>query len=410
MKVLIVEDDAEKLKAISQVVLDSGCELTTAGNVIEAKQRLSGALYDLLLLDLNLPKRADRSPELDGGLEIVRWLRGRGQAHRPAYLVGMSSNAEATVLTESETGNLIWQMVPVAIQENSWRERLNQTIKDIRDVIRPPFRGDGKTHRVDVLVVTALETPELTAILSLSDKFEVIEVEHDASRYYRARLSRDRSFVDVVAVAAVDKGMPAAAIAVSKGIQTFWPRYVYMPGITAGVKGRTGIADVIFADLTWDWGSGKIKNIDGKEDFVPAPYQQRLDVDLLEAARRFRLNSTFLTDAWVASPYAQLAPVPQVRVGVMASGASVLQSSDAVQRVVDQHKDLLAIEMEAFSVMLAASSSPSPRPKAIVAKAVCDSGDEKKDDRYQDAAAFTSAIAFQEFALKFLSNDADALS
>ena len=79
----------------------------------------------------------------------------------------------------------------------------------------------------------------------------------------------------------------------------------------------------------------------------------------------------------------------------------MLQSSPAVQRVLDQHKDVLAIEMEAFPVMFACQAAPHPRPLPIVAKAVCDNGDEDKDDRWQEAAAFSSAITFMEFALRF---------
>jgi nucleoside phosphorylase len=252
-----------------------------------------------------------------------------------------------------------------------------------------------------------LEKPELSAILALPANFEQIVVEHDASRYFRGRLARDRAFVDVIAVAASDKGMSGAAIAAMKGIQAFWPRYVYMPGITAGVKSRTAIGDVIFAELAWDWGSGKIKTNEGKEEFQPAPYQRRLDETLLQAAREMAAQSDFLKQAWLKSPWSQHVPAPCIRVGVMATGASVVQSSPVVARILDQHKDLLAIEMEAFSVMFACQASPAPRPQAIVAKAVCDNGDEHKNDQYQEAAAFASAITFEEYALRYLGSHSE---
>ena len=339
---------------------------------------------------------------MDGGLEIIRWLRARGRAHRPGYIVGLTAYEEARAIAESEIANFLWKVVHVSRSEGAWRSELCQTLVDLEAQSRPPFRGDGFTHFVDILVVTALEEPELSAILKLPAGFSLLEVENDASRYYRGRLTRDRTAVDIVAVAASDKGMAGAAIATMKGIQAFWPRFVYMPGITAGVEGRTSIGDVVIADLAWDWGSGRIEVADGEESFHPAPYQRRLDETLLQAARALRLDSTFLSSAWSTSAFAQLAPVPQIRIGAMASGGSVLKSSRAVQRIVDQHKDLIAIEMEAFSVMFASQASPIPRPQAIIAKSVCDAGDERKDDRFQEAAAFTSACVFAEMALRYL--------
>lgn len=80
-----------------------------------------------------------------------------------------------------------------------------------------------------------------------------------------------------------------------------------------------------------------------------------------------------------------------IRVGPVASGASVLQNSDAVQRILGDHKDLLGVEMEIFSVMFAAHVAPAPRPVAIALKSVCDFGDEEKHDDYQKYAAYTSA-------------------
>lgn len=409
MKVLIVDDSQPKQQAIAGVLAGRSAEwrLVIVSNANDAKRALSQCRYDLLLLDINLPRRADGPPEMDGGLEVVRWLRGRGRAYRPHYIVGMTAHDEAFNIASDEIRNHIWRVVRVDIAANSWRDELNQTLSDLEAYSLAPFRSDGRSHHADVLVVAALESPELSEILALPAGFEPVAVEHDSSRYFRGRLTRDRTSVDIIAVAASDKGMSGASIAATKGIQAFWPRYVYMPGITAGLKGRTAIGDVIFAELAWDWGSGKIKTVDGQEEFHPAPYQRRLDESLLQAARELSRDSMFLAEAWTKSPWAKLAPIPGIRVGVMASGGSVVQSSSAVARILDQHKDLLAIEMEAFSVMFACQAAPMPRPHAIVAKSVCDNGDEHKDDRFQQAAAFASAVTFSEYALRYLGTPDD---
>jgi hypothetical protein len=103
-------------------------------------------------------------------------------------------------------------------------------------------------------------------------------------------------------VTASDIGLAGAAIAATKGINAFWPRYVVMTGITAGLAKRTKIGDVIFADPSWDWGSGKIKKSRKGEVFLPAPYQRRLDETSLNAARALGMDKEFLEKVWSEYP------------------------------------------------------------------------------------------------------------
>lgn len=99
----------------------------------------------------------------------------------------------------------------------------------------------------------------------------------------------------MVCVAASDKGLSSAAIAATKGIQAFRPRYVVMVGICAGVKGRVNIGDIVVADPSWDWGSGKTKvGTDGAQFFHPAQYQMRLDESLRGLATELRSEPQLL--------------------------------------------------------------------------------------------------------------------
>ena len=55
----------------------------------------------------------------------------------------------------------------------------------------------------------------------------------------------------------------------------------------------------------------------------------------------------------------------------MVSGASVVNSKEIWQRIVEQHKDVLALDMEAFAIAMAARNA-ARNPKLLVAKAVSD--------------------------------------
>lgn len=323
----------------------------------------------------------------------------------PGNVVAITAYDKSEILASNEVKNLIWRVVHTRASENSWKAELDQTLSDIEAFEPLPIRGDGATYRTDLLVIAALPKPELAAILELPAGFKRVTVPFDATDYYSGKFADGDRSLSVVAAAASDKGLAGAAIAATKAILTFWPRYIIMPGITAGIKGRSNIGDVVFADLSWDWGSGKLKRVGRREEFLPAPFQRRLNETLSRGAKMLESEPEFLKERWLASANVKPSVMPVVRVGAMASGASVLQSSAAVKKVISQHKDLLAIEMEAFSLMFAAETSPVPRPLAIVAKSVCDNGDGKKNDKYQKFCAEMSAHAVHDFALRFLTEN-----
>ncbi|MGP0089074.1 MAG: response regulator [Xanthobacteraceae bacterium] len=71
MKILIVDDAAEKVAEVSSLLHSIGIaalQLDVASSGLEARERLSRAQYDLLLLDIKLPFREGDKPDRRGGL------------------------------------------------------------------------------------------------------------------------------------------------------------------------------------------------------------------------------------------------------------------------------------------------------------------------------------------------------
>jgi nucleoside phosphorylase/CheY-like chemotaxis protein len=402
MKCLIVDDDAEKKRLIAECVFSSGVsedDVVFASSVIEAKRQLTGSGFDLLVLDINLPNRADQFPTKDGGLEVLRWLKGRGSGHMPAYVVGMTAYNDAYEGALSEFDNLVWTIIPFSSTSNVWRVKLGATISLIDQQIQPPFPRDGTTYHAQLAVVTALQI-ELDAVQAVSTSWRRIPVRGDETPYFIGTFEEAGERVEFVAVCATDKGLPGAAVATTKLIDAFHPRLVAMTGICAGVSGKVKIGDILVADPTWDWGSGKFRQKrGGLEEFHPAAYQMRLEEGLRNKALILGLDKDWLAST-KNSFRGDIPPTDlNVYVGAVASGGSVLQSSSAVRRLITQHKDLIGIEMEIFSLMFACHVSTLPRPRAIALKSVCDFGNRHKNNRYQAYAAYTSASALRRLAL-----------
>ena len=368
ISILLVEDEPEKRRLLAETILSVpgvGPECVAfASDVSDAKRQLASRGFDLLLLDLNLPKRADQHPDPAGGVEVLRWLKGRGSPSRPRYIIGTSAYPDVLKAARGDFDNLIWALIQVEYSGNHWRAELVNSIKIIVGEKTPPYGSDGITYKTDILIVTALVDPELQSIFDLPLNWSPVSVQHDLSTYHAGRMALDEGSLDIVAVAASDKGLTAAGVAVTKGDLHVPAAVRLMAGICAGIKRRTSLGDVVIADLCWDWGSGKIKMEDGKEVFHTAPYQQRLDESLVLEQRRssYAIAGLLIEGVVEALPPNKLKSAPRIHIGPVASGASVLQSSTAMQRVLKQHKDLLALEMEIFSVFFACNVAPLPRP------------------------------------------------
>ena len=94
--------------------------------------------------------------------------------------------------------------------------------------------------------------------------------------------------------------------------------------------------------------------------------------------------------------------VLQLRIGPVASGASVLVDVSKVEEIKEQHRKLIGVDMELYGLFGAADEAPIPSPKAFALKSVCGFADEHKDDEMQTYGAYTSAQTVKIFVEQYL--------
>ncbi len=208
-------------------------------------------------------------------------------------------------------------------------------------------------------------------------------IDGDSQTYYRAQDSQNRT---IYAARQDEMGMTASATLTMKLIEHFRPKYVIMPGIAAGALEESSdsqmYGDVILANLVWNYSNGKYVSKDkaqivfGDVGFIPRPTSVKVDEDLLQ-----------YFDKAVHSAHNET----HVLVGALASGSTVVANRLILEKQIKgQFDSTKGLEMEAYGVVYAASHATEPRPKAIIAKSVCDFADSRKSDMYQKFAAYTS--------------------
>ena len=102
-RVLVAEDDAEVRALIGAVLRQSKHQIEFAADGREAIDRLSAADYDVILLDLMMPKAS--------GFEVLAWM------HRAKPGVGKRSVIVLTAMSEADLVNLTQERVFAVIRK-----------------------------------------------------------------------------------------------------------------------------------------------------------------------------------------------------------------------------------------------------------------------------------------------------
>ncbi|PGT91948.1 hypothetical protein COD18_16055 [Bacillus cereus] len=406
IKILIADDSPLKLQNIQNCVLDkvqiTSNSVTVVSDMISAKRELKDNHFDLFIIDIQLPQRILEPPKPEGGLELLQELKRSSRYITPTNIIGLSEFD--TSLVEKEFSSNLHALVKYDRSNDEWIGKLQNHIKHIITA-KTTFEEQQEDYDYDLAIICALESIELEAILNLNANWEEKRFQADNTTYYVGNFQDSKQSIRVIAAAAPQMGMTAAAVLTMKIIEHFRPKYLAMSGITAGVHGEVEMGDIVIADPSWDYGSGKYKDVQGEIQFSPDPQPLRLDIDLRAAVSRLSSNDKILQGIKSAWPAPKPPTSLRAHLGAAASGAAVLAHPQIIEDIMKHNRKLKGVEMESYGVLYAASNATKPRPKAFVAKSVCDFANSEKNDMYQSYAAFTSANFIYNLALNYLDLD-----
>lgn len=408
LNVLIVDDDSSKMRGIASAVEAAagieGARIELAVDAITARRAMRKEQFDLLLLDLHLPNRLPDDPDVDGGVKLLQEIDRDPRIFTPFHVIAITAVPEAKVRAEKDLDSRLWAIIEFDAASEAWKSKIARKVAYLMSVVRSAKIVRPREHIIDLAIVTALRE-ELNAIRALPANWQEVRFPLDPTLYYEGMFKRDDISLRVVCASADRMGMSASAVLSTKVIEHYQPRYLCMGGVAAGVAKRTNIGDVLVADPSWDWGSGKFEVVRGKGQFSADPIQLDLDPGL-----RARIQSALSDTGWLqlikhSFPGTRPSHDLNVHVESVASGAAVIADSAVVDKIRQGNRKLHGVEMEIFGVMCAAANCSGPKPLAFSAKSVCDFADAEKGDSERIYANYTSANFIYELALRHLSVD-----
>lgn len=370
MKILLCEDNDEKAKQLSAYIEESlagnDVNVARAATLSAAQKCLYERAFDLVILDLMLPLRDGQRPEdvsehLIGALETSDKNKGTNVI----ALTGFDDLVEAQRQKFLDSGIIL---VGFEVGSETWRRQLDVAVARIR-----------QQTIFDFVVVCALDK-ERTAYRKSDASIgeyrnirglDCLEMTIGTSRGLCIKLPR--------------MGLVNAAIVTARAIELFSPSLVAMSGICAGVKGRSKIGQLVVPDMCWEYQAGKWANNSFKLEHFDAPIKPESKTvlsQLVEPDLALRSLKAGLLDDPIVDEEVTMDP--------MATGSAVISDSARIEAIGEQHRKMVALDMEMYGVFQASRLSAAA-PIFVGAKTVVDLADEAKDDRYHDYGCVLSA-------------------
>lgn len=397
MKIILIDDEFEKTQAIIGVLHEMGVDESAVlhrTNAREARSLMRENQFDVAIIDLQLPEILGVAPKPMAGFDFFDMILLDSNTKLPTSVLFITGKEDLRDVVQQEAELRGCQICFYRNGEEKWKVSLQNKI---RYLLEQRKREKSTYPHTDIAIITAMRS-ELDAVLSLPYAWKPVRYAgNPVSFHYCLVKAEDGRTYSIVAAAAFTKGMPSAASLATQVSLLFQPKFLFMLGICAGIRKHTALGDVIIADPTWDWGSGKIaQDSSGNRIFLASPQQIPLKTQISQTC--VDLSNDIALKKRISAGWD--GEVPQgklnIHVGPMASGASVLANSSALSDITGPNRDVIAVEMEAYAVMAAVEYAVSPAPISVTIKSVCDFADQEKGDNWQKYASYTSAAFFNQ--------------
>nr|WP_283950374.1 hypothetical protein [Pseudomonas piscis] len=305
-----------------------------------------------------------------------------GEYVSPDTIVGTTADSEVLIEYENRFRDNLTQILFVAPDVSQWKASLRSLILRIKSSQDAP-----RDHKVDVCFVTALRKPELAAVLKLPIVWGAEQSLGNGVLIQEGTSEINGKVRTFICAHSNQMGMVAASFMMRVIWERYFPKLVFMTGICGGLK-DSALGDVIIAERSWDWQSGKVLH-DGS--FESAPDQKEGNPELVALARGMEASAV---EFWT-SQESRPSKKPVLHVGPMVSGSSVVEDVALHDRFFSQHRKAIGVDMECYGLYFTTQMSVMPASQALCIKCVSDLADRAKSDNYQEYCSQLSAnIAF----------------
>jgi nucleoside phosphorylase/CheY-like chemotaxis protein len=371
MEILLIEDSQKKIAAINEV-LNSNLEygqlkLRVVRSLNEARRCILCAKYDLIIFDIYLPvSDAEGDTAVDVSSELIDEFSVSKNYLTESLVITQYPLDEIDSLHQFNANGVT--VVAYSESDKRWIHSLEIKLSRIKRNVKYEFLiFCALTKERDAYSKTNASVGEGIILKGLDCK------EIEISDHFGLIITPPKM------------GLVNMAITASKAIEYFQPKIVAMSGICAGVKGNSSYLDLIIPERCWEYQTGKF--IDG--EFKQEPYHSAMNSQLFLELRQFYSNSKLREMLGEGLSESEVGSFRIVS-GPMSSGSAVIADENKMKEVEEQHRKMVGLEMEMYSLYEAAHQSLCS-PLCFGVKSVVDMGDSSKGSGFHSSASILSA-------------------
>lgn len=379
MKILVVEDDNDKLEAIVGVINSTGLdvEITICDVLFSFVKIVVKEQFDLVVVDLLLPIFEGREEE-DVTTRIIETVRGFDSLNVQTPVIAITQFMESAEANFQDLNRHDINIITYSVDSDDWKEPFIKKVVSCTPQIKHDF-----------IIVCALQK-EADSYIEAGYTKNTTSIQHGLS--CNAISIGGRTGLIIVPPR---MGLVNASIVSARAIDLFEPSVICMSGICAGIEGKANIYDIVIPSQCDQHDSGKWTD----NGFVSESYSVPLEHDTQLNIEKHLKDQSFINEIGNGVVLNRSEMVGEsgsldicIYTAPTSSGSSVIADDSMLQQITTQHRKKNAFEMESYALYEAARQSPL-KPRYFSAKAVVDNGDSQKGDNYHRVAALISAKA-----------------
>lgn len=407
MKILIVDDETNKLGAIKNIIKEINeikeGDVFYAVDLINARKSLLNTHFDLLIIDLCIPEEiGEKITSKIAGLDFLEEIIKINNYIKPKDILIITSFDESNEEYKTKEKIIDFPIIKYDPLVKDW-ERIIKSRIQYHLIYEKNIIQENLTYDYDVAIITAVEV-ESKAIKKLYNSWETIELKNDPVTYYKKEVIINEKKIKIVTAQQREMGIAAASNLTTKLLYHFKPKHIIMAGIAAGIGENKNYGDIIAAEIVWNYSNGKyiVSQIE-KEDiikFSPDPKTISISPLLHEKLSQDYKSILFkIKNDWPNNT--QIKNELNLIIGPLACGNAVVANKKIVEELIKPHsRKTVGLDMESYGVFYAANNTSRLKTEFLCFKSICDFADSEKNDDYQNYSAYTSA----EFTKYFIEN------
>ena len=155
-----MEDREKKISAIKSLLIDECAipekDIDVARNIFEGRNKLREKLYDLLLLDMVLPTKADQDPNEEDSPKFIDEIYSNPALKIPNQIVGETSHEDKFDELKEKFEDKLWSLIRYKENATDWQSKIKAKVFHLQKNVEQIKNSIMNTNHYDLGIICAL--------------------------------------------------------------------------------------------------------------------------------------------------------------------------------------------------------------------------------------------------------------